>query len=34
MHAGGHDFHTAALIGVACLLKNKQAELNGTLRLL
>jgi N-acetylcysteine deacetylase len=34
MHACGHDFHTAALIGAACLLKNKQSELKGTVRLL
>jgi N-acetylcysteine deacetylase len=34
MHACGHDFHTAALIGAACLLKRNQNELNGTIRLL
>ncbi|GMO22141.1 MAG: M20 peptidase aminoacylase family protein [Termitinemataceae bacterium] len=27
MHACGHDFHTAALLGAALLLKQKQAEL-------
>jgi N-acetylcysteine deacetylase len=34
MHACGHDFHTAALIGAASLLQKKQSELNGTVRLL
>lgn len=34
MHACGHDFHTAALIGAAYLLKESQTELNGTVRLL
>ncbi|MFL6555500.1 MAG: amidohydrolase, partial [Bacillus sp. (in: firmicutes)] len=34
MHACGHDFHTAALIGAASLLKRNQSELNGTVRLL
>lgn len=34
MHACGHDFHTAALIGAAYLLKKNQSELNGTVRLL
>ncbi|MGG3470337.1 amidohydrolase [Neobacillus pocheonensis] len=34
MHACGHDFHTAALIGAAYLLKRHQSELNGTVRLL
>ncbi|MDP4155545.1 MAG: amidohydrolase [Bacillota bacterium] len=34
MHACGHDFHTAALIGAAYLLKSKQSELRGTVRLL
>ena len=34
MHACGHDFHTAALIGAAYLLENKKSELNGTVRLL
>ena len=34
MHACGHDFHTAALIGAAYLLKEEQAELNGTVRLI
>jgi N-acetylcysteine deacetylase len=32
MHACGHDFHTAAAIGAALLLKETQAELNGTVR--
>lgn len=32
MHACGHDFHTAAMLGVAYLLKEKEASLNGTVR--
>lgn len=34
MHACGHDFHTAAAIGAGFLLKENQAELNGTVRLI
>lgn len=34
MHACGHDFHTAALIGAAVLLKRREPELAGTVRLL
>ncbi len=34
MHACGHDFHTAALLGAAYLLKRNQSELCGTVRLL
>ncbi|KWW15487.1 MULTISPECIES: amidohydrolase [Peribacillus] len=34
MHACGHDFHTAAVIGAAYLLKEYQPELSGTVRLL
>jgi amidohydrolase len=34
MHACGHDFHTAALIGAAYLLKKQQRELKGTIRFL
>ena len=34
MHACGHDFHTAALIGAAYLLKENQSTLNGSVRLL
>jgi N-acetylcysteine deacetylase len=34
MHACGHDFHTAAAIGAAYLLKENQSELSGTVRLL
>lgn len=34
MHACGHDFHTAALIGAAVLLKRREAELPGKVRLL
>ncbi|MDU0201812.1 amidohydrolase [Paenibacillus sp. MAH-36] len=33
MHACGHDFHTAALIGVALLLKEREHELAGSVRL-
>jgi N-acetylcysteine deacetylase len=32
MHACGHDFHTAALIGAACLLKEEEEALNGSVR--
>ncbi|MEN1934166.1 M20 peptidase aminoacylase family protein [Paenibacillus sp. 102] len=32
MHACGHDFHTAAILGAAYLLKEKEAMLNGTVR--
>ncbi|QWG34618.1 M20 peptidase aminoacylase family protein [Bacillus mycoides] len=32
MHACGHDFHTAAILGAAYLLKEKEASLNGTVR--
>ncbi|AYE60253.1 amidohydrolase [Lactiplantibacillus plantarum] len=34
MHACGHDFHTAALLGGARLLKVHKADLNGTVRLI
>ncbi|GAB6988122.1 M20 peptidase aminoacylase family protein [Paenibacillus pini] len=34
MHACGHDFHTAALLGTAILLKEQEHELRGTVRLL
>ncbi|AZN42808.1 amidohydrolase [Paenibacillus albus] len=34
MHACGHDFHTAAAIGAALLLKEREHELHGTVRLL
>lgn len=34
MHACGHDFHTAALIGTALLLKGWEHELQGTVRLM
>jgi amidohydrolase len=33
MHACGHDFHTAAILGAAFLLKEKERELPGTVRL-
>lgn len=32
MHACGHDFHTASIIGAAILLKERQQELCGTVR--
>ncbi|MBP1992212.1 amidohydrolase [Paenibacillus eucommiae] len=32
MHACGHDFHTASIIGAAYLLKQKEKELKGTVR--
>ncbi|GKU79140.1 amidohydrolase [Paenibacillus sp. L3-i20] len=32
MHACGHDFHTAAILGTAFLLKEKEKELLGTVR--
>ncbi|WP_339204758.1 amidohydrolase [Paenibacillus sp. FSL K6-3182] len=34
MHACGHDFHTASIIGTALLLKAREQELQGTVRLL
>lgn len=34
MHACGHDFHTASLLGAASLLKKQEAELNGKVRLI
>ncbi|MDR7077672.1 amidohydrolase [Neobacillus niacini] len=34
MHACGHDFHTAASIGAAYLLKEAQSELKGTVRII
>ena len=33
MHACGHDGHTAILMGVASLLKEKQAEIKGSIKL-
>ncbi|NOU97721.1 amidohydrolase [Paenibacillus sp. LMG 31456] len=33
MHACGHDFHTAAILGAALLLKEKEHELPGTVRI-
>lgn len=34
MHACGHDFHTAALLGAAALLKEKEAQLTHPVRLI
>ncbi|QHW35237.1 amidohydrolase [Paenibacillus rhizovicinus] len=34
MHACGHDFHTAAIVGTALLLKARERELRGTVRFL
>lgn len=34
MHACGHDFHTAAAIGAAYLLKENEENLNGTIKLI
>ena len=34
MHACGHDFHTAAMIGAAYLLKERETDLRGTVRFL
>lgn len=34
MHACGHDAHTASLLGAAKILKEKESEINGTIKLL
>lgn len=33
MHACGHDFHTACMLGAALLLKEKEAKLQGTVKI-
>lgn len=34
MHACGHDFHTSVILGAACLLKQKESTLAGTVRII
>ncbi|WP_410513513.1 amidohydrolase [Paenibacillus sp. BR2-3] len=34
MHACGHDFHTATILGAAYILKSRESELPGTVRVL
>lgn len=34
MHACGHDFHTTAILGTALLLKQREKELNGTVKII
>ena len=34
MHACGHDFHTAAVLGAALLLKEKEKDLHGTVKVI
>lgn len=34
MHACGHDFHTATILGAAYVLKEREAEIDGTIRVL
>lgn len=34
MHACGHDFHTASVLGAAYLLKEREAEIQGTVRII
>ncbi len=34
MHACGHDFHTAAILGAAYTLKEQEAQIDGTIRII
>ncbi len=34
MHACGHDFHTASILGAAIIIKKRKAELHGTVRII
>lgn len=34
MHACGHDFHTAMMLGVAQILKNNESNINGTVKII
>jgi amidohydrolase len=34
MHACGHDFHTASILGAAYLLKAREADIQGTIRII
>lgn len=34
MHACGHDFHTASILGAAIIIKERKSELHGTVRII